>query len=100
MSGSSPAQMQREGVAGMSGRVTGVFFIAVVPHQDSLADQRSVSGHCGTFLNGPGQSLTLQPQTFMTGLVFGESPRWHDERLWLADWLQDGRLVLVSARGV
>jgi sugar lactone lactonase YvrE len=22
----------------------------------------------------------------MTGLVFGESPRWHDGRLWVADW--------------
>jgi sugar lactone lactonase YvrE len=22
----------------------------------------------------------------MTGLVFGESPRWHDDRLWVADW--------------
>jgi sugar lactone lactonase YvrE len=28
----------------------------------------------------------LQPQTLMTGLVFGESPRWHGDRLWLADW--------------
>src|SRR5712691_2333467 len=27
-----------------------------------------------------------QPQTFMTGLVFGESARWHDDRFWLADW--------------
>ena len=24
--------------------------------------------------------------TLMTGLVFGESPRWHDGRLWLSDW--------------
>lgn len=22
----------------------------------------------------------------MTGLVFGESPRWHDNRLWFSDW--------------
>ncbi|HYT84645.1 MAG TPA: SMP-30/gluconolactonase/LRE family protein [Gemmatimonadales bacterium] len=29
----------------------------------------------------------LAPQSLMTGLVFGESPRWgHDSRLWLADW--------------
>ncbi len=29
----------------------------------------------------------LQLKTLMTGLVFGESPRWgHDGRLWLADW--------------
>src|SRR5215470_4688192 len=25
-------------------------------------------------------------QTLMTGLMFGESPRWHDHRLWFADW--------------
>jgi sugar lactone lactonase YvrE len=71
-----------------------------------------------------------QPDILMTGLAFGESPRWHDGRLWLADWgsqeiiaiggdgrretnvqlnfgpfqpicfdwLQDGRLVLVSSQ--
>ena len=25
-------------------------------------------------------------QTLMTDLMFGESPRWHDGRLWFADW--------------
>ena len=63
----------------------------------------------------------------MTGLVFGEQPRWHDGRLWLSDWgpqrviavdpegrgetmlqgsgfplcvdwLPDGRMLVVSAR--
>jgi sugar lactone lactonase YvrE len=24
--------------------------------------------------------------TLSTGLAFGESPRWHDGRLWVADW--------------
>jgi sugar lactone lactonase YvrE len=28
----------------------------------------------------------LQPQTLMTGIAFGESPRWHGGRLWLSDW--------------
>jgi sugar lactone lactonase YvrE len=65
--------------------------------------------------------------TLMTGIVFGEQPRWHEDRLWFSDWgppeviavdlegnsevileapsfpccvdwLPDGRLVLVSAR--
>ena len=27
---------------------------------------------------------TTQP--LMTNLIFGESPRWHDNRLWFADW--------------
>jgi sugar lactone lactonase YvrE len=25
-------------------------------------------------------------QVLMTGISFGESPRWHDDRLWFADW--------------
>jgi len=25
-------------------------------------------------------------QTLMTGIAFGESPRWHDDRLWFSDW--------------
>ena len=30
--------------------------------------------------------MVSTPQTLATGLVFGESPRWHDHRLWVADW--------------
>ena len=65
-------------------------------------------------------------QTLLTGISFGESPRWHDDRLWFSDWgaqeivavdlegksevivrmpsfpfcidfLPDGRLLIVSA---
>jgi sugar lactone lactonase YvrE len=68
-----------------------------------------------------------EPQTLMGGLSFGESPRWHEGRLWVCDWgaeelraidldgssevvylvhsfpfcidwLPDGRLLIVSAR--
>ncbi|MEP7284797.1 MAG: SMP-30/gluconolactonase/LRE family protein [Chloroflexota bacterium] len=28
----------------------------------------------------------LKPQTLLTGLSFGESPRWHEGRLWVSDW--------------
>jgi sugar lactone lactonase YvrE len=67
------------------------------------------------------------PQILLTGLVFGESPRWHDGRLWFSDmganevrtvdldgrsevvadvpgmpmglgWLPDGRLLIVSSQ--
>lgn len=67
-----------------------------------------------------------EPQILLTGLMFGESPRWHDGRLWVSDWgareiiavdltgksevlarapsfpccidfLRDGRLLMVSA---
>lgn len=66
-------------------------------------------------------------RTLMSGLVFGESPRWHEDRLWFSDWgaheviavgldgksevvahvnsfpfcidfLPDGRLLVASAR--
>jgi sugar lactone lactonase YvrE len=68
-----------------------------------------------------------EPQTVMTGISFGEQPRWHEGRLWFSDWgtreviavdlqgrsevilqapafpccvdwLADGRLLVVSAR--
>jgi sugar lactone lactonase YvrE len=69
-----------------------------------------------------------EAQTLLTGVAMGESPRWHDDRLWLSDWgaqeilavdlagrsevavrtsfglpfcidwLRDGRLLVVSGR--
>jgi sugar lactone lactonase YvrE len=30
--------------------------------------------------------ISSEPHTLLTGLVFGESPRWHAGRLWLSDW--------------
>lgn len=71
---------------------------------------------------------TPEVRTLLTGLAMGESPRWHEERLWLSDWgsqqilavdldghseavvntsfglpfcidwLPDGRLLIVSGR--
>src|SRR5436190_10352052 len=67
------------------------------------------------------------PRILLTGLAFGESPRWHDDRLWFSDfganevgtvdldgrsevvasvpgmpmgtgWLPDGRMLIVSSR--
>src|SRR6266576_1959407 len=34
----------------------------------------------------PTESSQPGIQTLMTGVAFGESPRWHDGRLWFADW--------------
>ena len=33
----------------------------------------------------------------MTGISFGESPRWHDGRFWMCDWLAGEILVFDSS---
>ena len=38
------------------------------------------------------------PQVLMTGIAFGESPRWHDGRLWFADWGAE-EILAVDADG-
>ena len=35
-------------------------------------------------------------QTLMTELVMGESPRWHDDRLWLSDMGREKSLLSTS----
>ena len=37
-------------------------------------------------------------QTLMTGISFGESPRWHEDRLWFSDWGTQ-QVVAVDLRG-
>ncbi|PYR16794.1 MAG: gluconolaconase, partial [Acidobacteria bacterium] len=32
------------------------------------------------------QSSTTEAQILLTGLAMGESPRWHNDRLWFSDW--------------
>jgi len=74
------------------------------------------------------QSSLAEVQTLLTGIAMGESPRWHEQRLWFSDWgaqeiitvdpngnsevvvrvpfglpfsidwLPDGRLLVVSGR--
>lgn len=39
-----------------------------------------------------------EPQTLMTGLALGESPRWHDDRLWVCDWVA-GELIAADPGG-
>jgi sugar lactone lactonase YvrE len=37
-------------------------------------------------------------ETFATGLRMGESPRWHDGRFWMCDWLA-GEVLVFDAYG-
>src|SRR5215472_16924674 len=39
-----------------------------------------------------------QVETLLTGLAFGESPRWHENRLWFANW-GTGEVVAVDSYG-
>ncbi|WP_199521438.1 SMP-30/gluconolactonase/LRE family protein [Jiangella anatolica] len=39
-----------------------------------------------------------EPQVLMDGIVFGESPRWHDGRVWFSDWGAQ-RVVAVDDDG-
>jgi sugar lactone lactonase YvrE len=39
-----------------------------------------------------------EPRILLDGLTFGESPRWHDGRLWLSDW-GTREIVAVDLRG-
>jgi sugar lactone lactonase YvrE len=32
------------------------------------------------------ESATPEVHTLLTGIAFGESPRWHHDRLWFSDW--------------
>ncbi len=38
-----------------------------------------------------------EPQILMPGLAFGESPRWHDGRLWFSDWVAQEILAVDPA---
>lgn len=38
------------------------------------------------------------PQTLMSGLVVGESPRWHEDRLWFSNWGAQ-EILAVDAEG-
>jgi sugar lactone lactonase YvrE len=38
------------------------------------------------------------PQVLMNGISFGESPRWHEDRLWFADW-GARKLIAVDLNG-
>src|SRR4249920_1633138 len=38
------------------------------------------------------------PKILLTDLVLGESPRWHDGRLWFADW-GPGEIIVMNPAG-
>ncbi len=43
--------------------------------------------------NGVGGRLLGMTEMFAAGIQMGESPRWHDGRFWMCDWLAGEVLV-------
>ena len=43
-------------------------------------------------------SSNTKARLIMEGLAFGESPRWHDGRLWLCNW-GTGEIIAIDAQG-
>ena len=41
-------------------------------------------------------SSVVEAHVLLSGLVVGESPRWHEDRLWFAHW-GTGEIVAVDA---
>jgi sugar lactone lactonase YvrE len=48
----------------------------------------------------PTNNDLLHPEvrTLMTGLAFGESARWHDDRLWFSDWVAQ-EIIAIDVEG-
>ncbi|TIW69695.1 MAG: SMP-30/gluconolactonase/LRE family protein, partial [Mesorhizobium sp.] len=46
----------------------------------------------------PSSSSARKANIITEGLAFGESPRWHDSRLWLCNW-GTGEVVAVDEGG-
>lgn len=46
----------------------------------------------------PDTNVRDAPQVLLSGLGFGECPRWHEGRLWVSDWAA-GQVLAVSADG-
>jgi sugar lactone lactonase YvrE len=44
-------------------------------------------------------SQVVLPSVFLSGLAMGESPRWHDGRLWVADWAAHEIVAADSSGG-
>jgi sugar lactone lactonase YvrE len=44
------------------------------------------------------QSAVAGPRTLASDIVFGESARWHEGRLWFADW-GAGEVIAVDLAG-
>ena len=43
-------------------------------------------------------TMVTEARTLVDGLVVGESPRWHDGRLWLANW-GTSEIIAVNSDG-
>ena len=47
---------------------------------------------------GRGRDVASEPEILMEGIVFGESPRWHDGQVWFSDWGAN-QVIALDLRG-
>src|SRR5258708_5469703 len=67
--------------------------------RQSLPVGRKRAANCARRkLTMPKAKASVGLQTLMTGIAFGESPRWHDGRLWFSDWIAQ-ELIAVDLKG-
>src|SRR5262249_54070629 len=58
-----------------------------IGHPASLVNRAGVSIQArAVCLDDEGVKAMMRADTLLTGLVVGESPRWHDGRLWFCNW--------------
>ena len=75
---------------------------STLPHKDTGSCTESVNvvfTNESDYVAIPSKGAFMaEPQTLMTGIAFGESPRWHDHRLWFSDWVAQ-EIIAVDLDG-
>jgi sugar lactone lactonase YvrE len=54
--------------------------------QDAPSAMSFAAGPCLSRYQAEGRNAVSEPEVLMEGIVFGESPRWHDGQVWFSDW--------------
>jgi len=75
---------------------------STLPHKDTGSCTESVNvvfTNESDYVAIPSKGAFMaEPQTLMTGIAFGESPRWRDHRLWFSDWVAQ-EIIAVDLDG-
>src|ERR1700756_2389169 len=58
----------------------------------------NTGGGTGLSVLPGGRQMVSEAEVLLEGVAFGESPRWHDGRLWFSDWGAQ-EVVAVDEKG-